>query len=365
MEKEKVYTVIGLMSGTSTDGVDAALLRTNGTDVIESLGFLHIPYEKSLRTLIKEQFGKSECDETTKAIEREITLRHADAVNTLRSAHGNISVDLIGFHGQTIFHDPDNHKTIQIGDGALLASETGCDVVHDFRTADIQAGGQGAPLIPLYHQALVKSLRNDLPCVFLNIGGVGNVTWVGEHEDDLIAFDCGAGNALIDDVMMNDFDKPFDDKGLIAKKGQCNEQALRQLMSHEYFTKKPPKSLDRDAWDVSMLEGLSPEDKVATLTEFTIQGVMSAQKYFSGPARVWYVCGGGRHNDAIMEGLNKKVSGETLTIDTLGVDGDALEAEGFGYLAVRSVKGLPLSIPSTTGVMVPQTGGVLNRYASR
>ncbi len=363
MEEEKVYTVIGLMSGTSVDGIDVALVRTDGISHVERIGFTSTAYDADLKNKIKAQFGKSVPDAETKQVERELTLKHAEAVKEIVKKFGIKHVDLIGFHGQTIFHDPDNRKTVQIGDGELLAKETGIDVVHDFRSEDIRAGGQGAPLIPLYHQALAKHYDVPQPCVFLNIGGVSNVTWVGKGDDAILAFDCGTGNALIDDVMEQEFNASYDHNGETAQKGRIDDLALRKLMANPFFDKQPPKSLDRDAWDISCLEGVSAKDKVSTLTEFTVQGIIKAESYMSAKPLTWYVCGGGRHNQTIMRRLSDQVDGDVLSIDVLGLDGDALEAEGFGYLAVRSVKNMPLSLPSTTGVKTPQTGGQHRRRA--
>jgi len=363
MSENKVYTVIGLMSGTSTDGVDAALMRTDGLEYAEPLDFISLPYAPELRDEIMGQFGKSVRDSATSAVEKEITYKHAEAVNALRHKNASQAIDLVGFHGQTIFHDPDNRKTLQIGDADLLARETGIDVVNDFRTADVVAGGQGAPLLPLYHQVIAQTKKLARPCVFLNIGGVSNLTYVGDKLDDVIAFDCGPGNALIDDVMQQDYGKPYDDNGMVAGIGVVEEHALQQLMSHPYFQKTPPKSLDRDAWNVDVLETLSPEDKISTLTEFTVEAIAISETFLPQNPATWYVCGGGRHNKTLMQRLDSQLVGDVKSIDVLGVDGDALEAEGFGYLAVRSLKKLPLSLPSTTGVPKPLTGGCYRRVA--
>ncbi len=227
MEKNKVYTVIGLMSGTSTDGIDAAVLRTDGEEYIESIASLSLMYDEGLRKRIKGQFGKNQKDSDVVDVEREITLKHADIVNKLVEKISPLKVDLIGFHGQTIYHAPDIGETLQIGDADLLSKETGIDVVYDFRSADVKAGGEGAPLLPIYHKAIAMKLGLDTPCAFLNIGGVSNVTYIG-NDDDIVAFDCGAGNALIDDVMMAELSKVCDEGGLIASKGDVNCDALQQ-----------------------------------------------------------------------------------------------------------------------------------------
>ncbi len=361
MEQEKVYTVIGLMSGTSVDGIDPSLIRTDGMGFVEPLGFMTSPYNKEERSRIKAQLGKSVRDVEVVELEREITLKHVQIINEMIRKYKPESLEVIGFHGQTISHDPDRGHTLQIGDGALLAKEVGIDVVYDFRSEDVRAGGQGAPLIPFYHQALSRYKNLSFPCAFLNIGGVSNVTWIGKETDNILAFDCGAGNALIDDVMSQNFGQLYDHGGGIAKNGQIDDDILQQLMDHPFFVKKPPKSLDRNAWDLSCLESLCPQNKVATLTEFTVQAILKSQEHMPKSPQAWYVCGGGRHNKTMIKNLRKKLVGDLYSIDEIGLNGDALEAEGFGYLAVRSLKNLPLSLPSTTGVKTSQTGGIYKK----
>jgi anhydro-N-acetylmuramic acid kinase len=355
----RVYNAIGLMSGTSLDGVDVALLETNGVDYVFPKGFFYAPYPDSLKQRIRASFGLREQTEELRMVERDLTLAHRDAVlKFLRQEDlGTEDIDLIGFHGQTITHDPDHGFTWQIGDGPLLARELGVDVVYDFRTADVKAGGQGAPLLPLYHRARALSSNLVLPVAILNIGGVSNVTWLG--EDSILAFDTGPGNALIDDCVLKETGEKFDRDGLWARQGQTDYVCLSNWLSHPYFSQKPAKSLDRGAWDVQSISKLSFVDALATLTCFTIAANVKAGEHFPAPPLAWYVTGGGRNNTAIMEGLQKALGVPVLPVDTLGWNGDALEAEGFAYLAVRSVMGLPLSVPGTTKVPCPQTGGIL------
>ncbi len=362
MEENKVYNVIGLMSGTSTDGIDAAFLRTDGDAYIEVIDSLSMSYDDELRSKIKSQFGKNRKDADVIDVEREITLKHSEIVNALVEKVAPLKIDLVGFHGQTIYHAPDIGETLQIGDADLLSKETGIDVVYDFRSADVKAGGEGAPLLPIYHKAIALRLGLETPCAFLNIGGVSNVTYIG-NGDDIVAFDCGAGNALMDDVMLEEYSKSCDKDGLVASKGNVNDAVLKELMSNSYFDKLPPKSLDRDAWDLSSLQGLSIEDKVSTLTEFTVQGIVNSQDYMNIVPKKWYVCGGGRHNSEMIARLSFQLQGDVCSIDDLGLNGDMLEAEGFAYLAVRSLKNLPLSLPSTRGVKSPQSGGQYRKAA--
>ncbi len=354
------------MSGTSLDGVDAALLRTDGEGHIEREGFLTIPYDEGLRTEIRTCFGTlpGQLSTKVKAVERSLTQVHAQAVHKLLASMKlePKDIDLIGFHGQTVSHAPDKGYTCQIGDGELLASMTGIQVVNDFRTADVKAGGQGAPLVPVYHQALASKM--DKPVVFLNIGGVANVTYVGQNNE-LMAFDAGPGNALIDDWVLKNTGRTFDAEGKIAMSGNVSETILKQLLLHPFFAASPPKSLDRDAFASRLWEHLSLEDGAATLASFTVQAILKAAQYFPAQPKQWIVAGGGRHNLFLMQQLQKNIKTVVKPIDDLALNGDATEAEAFAYLAVRSVRGLPLSFPMTTGVPQPMTGGKLHTAGIR
>jgi anhydro-N-acetylmuramic acid kinase len=267
-------------------------------------------------------------------------------------------VGLLGFHGQTILHAPDQGKIWQIGDGGLLAAETGIDVVCDFRSADVAAGGQGAPLVPVFHAALAAGLEK--PLAVLNIGGVANVTWIGA-SGDLLAFDTGPGNAPIDDWALRHTGSAVDRDGALARAGTVDRKVLDRLLVHPFFDQRPPKSLDRNSFDLSQVNKLGTADGAATLTAFTTNAVHRAATHFPAPVRRWIVCGGGRHNPAILQGLRDLLGVPVDPAEALGWDGDALEAQAFAYLAVRSVQGLPLSLPGTTGVSRPQRGGVLCR----
>lgn len=352
MEENKVYTAIGLMSGTSLDGIDIALVSTNGIDVTELLDFKSFPYGEGIKEAVRKVFNRRSPDKDTKEAEKLITQAHIDAVKD-----SGFQADVIGFHGQTISHDPNAKFTWQIGDSALLAIETGMDVVGDMRQADVQAGGQGAPLLPLCHRALASSIEK--PTVILNLGGVGNITWLG-HEDKILAFDTGPANALIDDLVQEKTGQAYDHEGRLAKAGTPNEDLIAQWLSHEYFQKAEPKSLDRNAWDVAAVYDLPLEEAVATLTQFTVRSVLKAISMVPEAPKSLYVAGGGRHNTYIMELLQAGLpSCSVQSVDVLGWNGDALEAQGFAYLAVRSLLELPLSEPNTTGVSAPMTGGRL------
>jgi anhydro-N-acetylmuramic acid kinase len=360
----EILKVIGLMSGTSLDGVDAALLDTDGEDVVRPGPSLTLPYALQTRALLRAALDTARgvaqgapVPHSIRDAERQLTEVHAEAVAALLQKAGMAArdVDLIGLHGQTILHRPERHWTWQIGDGALLARLTGIDVVNDFRSADVKAGGQGAPLMPLYHAALAHKSGLAEPLVLTNIGGVAQVTYI--NGDAVLAFDTGPGNAPIDDWMQRHTGKPVDADGAMARSGKINEAALARMLDNGFFARLPPKSLDRMDFGMEAVESLSPADGAATLAAFTAVSIAKAREHFREPAAIWVVTGGGRHNGFLMDQLKARVNAPVLKAEDAGWDGDAMEAEGFAYLAVRSKKGLPLSLPTTTGVAQPMTGG--------
>lgn len=370
----EVKCVIGLMSGTSMDGVDAAMLFTDGVR-IERLGpSLTVSFPSEVRDRIKEGLqiasGCASADDAPSSIrdlEQELTDWNAHAVDELLSVTGQKAseVDLIGFHGQTLTHRPDRGWTWQIGDGGRLAGKTGIAVVNDFRTADVQAGGEGAPLVPLYHAALLDRDRRHDTVAILNIGGVANVTWVSfsdeETDPEVVAFDTGPGNAMIDDWAELHTGEPCDVDGNLAGRGISHEEIVMGMMASPYFDETPPKTLDRDDFNMQAVRGLSPEDGAATLTDFVVESVVAAQSHFPKPPEAWYVCGGGRLNNTLMRRLKRRLPTLVNSVEVLGWRGDALEAEAFAYLAARSERRLPLTIPSTTGCNQPTHGGVLSK----
>lgn len=383
MENQKVYTAIGLMSGTSLDGVDAAIIRTDGRDFAESVAFVSKPYDEALRAELRACFGKRyDAEGAVKQAEERMTLAHATLVKELLAAAGMAAaeIDMIGFHGQTIFHDPDNGFTWQIGDGELLACETDINVINDFRSADVAAGGEGAPLLPLYHRAKMAAAKQKFPVAVLNLGGVGNVTWLGRisgggvdkgtaadsgEDAQILAFDTGPANAMIDDFVKLRTGQNFDEGGALALKGWADDEMIGQWFGHEFFARTPPKSLDRNVWSIDDVAHMSDEDGVATLTLFTVEAVADALRYMPQAPKAWFVTGGGRKNPALMEWLSNVLKVPVAPVEDLGWCGDALEAEGFAYLAARHLEGLPLSVPGTTGVKAPVAGGRLHRAPSR
>jgi anhydro-N-acetylmuramic acid kinase len=346
---------IGLMSGTSLDGIDVAIITTDGRQQAEPGPALTVPYAPALRERLRAVLGGTG---PVAEVERALTEAHAEAVARFAGEHG-VSAAVIGFHGHTILHRPAERRTWQIGDGALLARLTGIDVVCDFRSADVAAGGEGAPLVPLYHAALAAGL--DKPLAILNVGGVANVTWLGAEEGAILAFDTGPGNAPIDDWALRHLGRPVDLDGALARAGRVDTARLAAFLANPFFDRSPPKSLDRDDFVAFDDGGLGAADGAATLTAMTAAGIARAADHFPAPVRRWLVTGGGRHNPALMGELARRLAVPVAPVEAAGWDGDALEAQAFAYLAVRSLEGLPLSLPSTTGVARPMTGGRLFR----
>ena len=350
---------VGMMSGTSLDGVDVALLTTDGIGVSQMGPAQTYAYDPEFRARLRGILGGQG---PVAEVEKELTDFHAHML--LRFVRDfNIdpkAIDLVGFHGHTILHQPDQRRTWQIGDGAALAAKTGMPVICDFRTADVVAGGQGAPLVPIFHCALAGSLTG--PVAILNIGGVANVTWIGP-SGQMLAFDTGPGNALLDDWVLRHTGQPFDQDGHLAAQGLVQQPLVQAFLSHEYFAKAAPKSLDRDdfarlAFD--LVAGLSVADGAATLAAFTVAAVAASRDHFPHPVQRWLVTGGGRHNRALMSALTDALQVPVEAVEAVGWDGDALEALAFGFLAVRSHYGLPLTFPETTGGPKPLTGGQIH-----
>jgi anhydro-N-acetylmuramic acid kinase len=347
------------MSGTSLDGIDAAALATDGERRAEAGPALTLPYPDEFRERLRAVLGGAGPEAEIATVGAELTRLHAEAVAQLRARFPQMVIELVGFHGHTILHRPEERRTRQIGDGARLARLSGLDVVCDFRSADVAAGGQGAPLVPLYHAALAADLAK--PVAVLNLGGVGNVTWIGKRDDEILAFDTGPGNALIDDWVRRHTGQAADFDGALARAGHASAAHVAWFLALPYFSRRPPKSLDRDDFRGALPDGLSVADGAATLTEMTAAAAAAATRHFPEPAREWLVCGGGRRNPEIMASLSRRLGAPVRAVEALGWDGDALEAQAFAYLAVRSVRGLPLSLPTTTGAPHPVCGGRLFR----
>ncbi len=363
------------MSGTSLDGVDAALLETDGESVSAFGPSGYRSYRAEERALLREALadaanltGRAARPGCLARAEELVTSAHAEAVETFLRDHAIDSrgIDVVGFHGQTVLHRPGERLTVQIGDGAALAKRLGIAVVYDFRAADVAAGGQGAPLVPVYHRALANALDKPHPIAVLNIGGVSNVTIIDGWPDPF-ACDVGPGNALLDDFMGERTGHPRDPAGVNAAQGHVDEAAVARVLEHPFFKAKPPKSLDRNdfrQWvqERAALSDKSTPDGAATLTAITASSVAAVVSHLPKPPQTWIVCGGGAHNVTMMRFLAERLApAQVVSGDSVGWNSDALEAQAFAYLAARHLRGLPLTFPTTTGVTEPMQGGVLVR----
>jgi anhydro-N-acetylmuramic acid kinase len=357
---------IGLMSGTSLDGIDAALIDTDGEGQVRPLAFRGEAYSDAARTQLAAAtalaltFDRPRASPDLIAAGELINRTHAFAVHKLLREAGVEAADVavIGYHGQTVAHRPDRGWTWQIGDGAVLARATGIAVVSDFRSADVAAGGQGAPLLPVYHAALTAGLEK--PVAVLNLGGVGNITYVGA-DGTLVAFDTGPANGLIDSWVEAETGARFDAGGALAAAGQVDEAVLTGMLDHPFFELAPPKSLDRNDFTIQPARGLAAADGAATLTAFTAASVNEAIDRLPARPRRLIVAGGGRHNPTLLRMIGERTGLMPEPSDALGWNGDAMEAEGFAYMAVRTLRGLPISFAGTTGVAAPLPGGVVSR----
>jgi anhydro-N-acetylmuramic acid kinase len=357
---------IGLMSGTSRDGIDAALIETDGEGRVKPVAFHAQPYHDGFRVRLAEACARAMAmdapgfEPLIASVEAELTELHVEAVADLlgRSGHVAEDVGVIGFHGHTVAHRPDRRWTWQIGDGAALAGAFGIPVVGDLRSADVAAGGQGAPLMPVYHRALAAGLEK--PVAILNLGGVANITAIGS-DGALTAFDTGMASGLIDNWMQAHGDAAYDAGGACAAQGRVDEARLAAMMADPWFAAPPPKSIDREAFTIHAVQGLSVEDGAATLTAFSAAAVARGIDHLTERPLCLHVAGGGRHNETLMAMLAERCGVDVRPVDELGWDGDALEAQGFAYMAVRHLEGLPTSFPGTTGAPEAMTGGVLFR----
>ena len=364
---KNIITSIGLMSGTSADGIDASIIKSDGENDVYIIGNHFFPYASRLKSKIRNLKEKinliSDLELNTleiDSLEKEITLLHAKIVNLIikKFKLTKSEIDLIGFHGHTIFHSFKDKKTTQLSDGRLLSKLTGLRVVYNFRENDIKNGGQGAPLVPIFHRLLQVKLKLKTPLVFLNIGGISNLTYLNEDKQ-IESFDTGPGNFLIDKILqLKSNDKiQFDKDGMIASTGIIDKNILDIYLSDPYYKLLPPKSLDVNDFNFSPLTGLSLKNSIATLSELTSLTIVNALNFFSSKPIEIILCGGGRKNKYIFERI-KKLSKITISnIDDYKINGDFVESQAFAYLAIRSFFGKPISFPGTTGVDKPITGG--------
>lgn len=356
------------------DGIDIALIETDGMNEIRQGASDFVPYDPAFRREIEAGLqeakaikSRKERPGTLKTVENELTKRHAEAVKTFLSKNKIKAedIEIIGFHGQTVLHRPTERLTVQLGDGQMLADLTGISVAYDMRANDMVHGGQGAPLVPAYHQALAAhvppELSKGMPIVFVNIGGISNVT-ITSGANDPIAFDTGPGNGLIDQWVSAKAGIVYDAGGTIAGQGQVNPAVVSRYLEKPYFDLTPPKSLDRADFTLAELGDATLADGARTLARVTADAVLKAVAYAPEPPSLWIICGGGRKNAVIMTDLAEgaaRAGAKVVAAEDLGIDGDSVEAEAWAYLAVRSLAGLPLTWPTTTGCDAPATGGVL------
>src|SRR5579863_3876663 len=364
-----MLTALGLMSGTSLDGVDVAMIETDGKQVKAFGPSGYRPYTELERRLLLQALAEAIHLREREArpgvlseAERIVTLAHAEAVASF-TAQNRITyedIDIVGFHGQTVLHRPAEKMTVQIGNAAALAKAIHIPVMHDFRAADVAAGGQGAPLVPVYHRALAQSLGREGPIVVLNIGGVSNITYI--DGDSLIACDTGPGNALLDDFVYRAIGQSFDQDGRLAAQGAPDAAWIAEALCDPFFALPPPKSLDRNDFAKYVYRKPSLADGAATLTAFTAAAIAKVIPLLPKVPQNWIVAGGGARNPVMMRMLRDQLQPASVeSADALGWSTDAIEAQAFGFLAARGLKGLPLSYPATTGVSIPTTGGIVAR----
>ncbi len=342
---------LGLMSGTSCDGIDAAIIETDGHKVTKFICELHIPYDPLFsQKLLDVMNGKMDRN----YVEHELSELHCEIIDKIIKTY-SIKPDVIGFHGQTIFHDPLKGISIQIGNPHMIAARAGIDVVADFRRRDMAMGGQGAPLIPIFHKAIMQDY--DFPLAIVNIGGVSNATYI--NGDELLGYDLGPGNAYINDAVMKFFGKIYDEDGQIAASGKVNEEFVDDFMSNPYFEIPAPKSLDRNHFKLRDMTLLSPQDAIATLTMITAKSI--AKGLSNLELQKIFICGGGVHNKTMMKHIADLAPKgvEVTSLASLGFKTDFIEAQGFAFLAARRLKNLPSTFPSTTGVSQATFSGVI------
>lgn len=366
MRKTGAVWALGAMSGTSLDGVDAAMIRTDGVEILEFGHSAYRPYREDEREVIRAALGRWPGETGVEAAAEVVETAHAEVLALFEGA------EVIGFHGQTLAHDPGGRGTHQAGSGAVLAEVLGLPVVWDFRTTDVELGGQGAPLAPFFHFACARRIGEEAPVAFLNLGGVGNLTWVDpgkavpEAEGACLAFDTGPANAPVNDLMRARRGLERDEAGALAASGQVDQAAVEAFLRHPYFFKMPPKSLDRNDFPGLMqaVAALSDADAAATLTAAAAAAVVRGAEHFPAPVSRLLVTGGGRHNRTLMAMIAEGMGCPVQPVEAAGLDGDMLEAQAFAYLAVRVARGMPTSCPSTTGVRMAVGGGQISRPGS-
>jgi len=367
---KKYYYSIGLMSGTSIDGVDASIIKSDGDQFIEIIDNTFIKYQETFREELKKIISKStskyqisRLSKKIQLIEKKLTKYHYKACLAiiLKSGLSFKKIDLIGFHGQTILHKPNSGYSIQIGNPSFLSKITKTNVISNFRQNDILNGGQGAPLTPLYHQLILKKLKLKLPAAIVNIGGISNITYIN-NNNKIISFDTGPGNFLIDQWVSNKSKNKFDKNGLIAKSGRYNKKIVKSFIEKDYYKKKVPKSLDVKSLKVKNLNKLKLKDGCSTLSMLTVETICLSIKNFKKTPKIILFSGGGRKNKFIIENIKKRVKCKVSLIDEYDFNGDFIESQAFAYLSIRSYLKKYITLPSLTGVKNPCLGGKLSKF---
>lgn len=353
---------LGTMSGTSLDGVDAAMILTDGHEVLDFGPHAYRPYTLPERQVLQEALGHWPGEPGTTRAAELVEAAHAELLSRFQGA------EIVGFHGQTLAHEPGGRGTYQAGNGALLADMLDLPVVWDFRSTDVRMGGEGAPLAPFYHFALARRIGATEPLAFLNLGGVGNFTWIDPLADEpdapgaLLAFDTGPANAPVDDLVRHRLGRPHDEGGRLAASGKANGQIVRDFLAHPWFSRLPPKSLDRNEFHAlsEAVRELEDADAAATLTAAAVAAVLKGAEHFPRPVVRILVTGGGRHNAEMMRRLRQEFVCPVDPVESVGLDGDMLEAQAFAFLALRVTRGLTTSCPTTTGVAMSVGGGQIS-----
>ncbi|MTI44488.1 anhydro-N-acetylmuramic acid kinase [Roseibium hamelinense] len=356
-----VWSAIGTISGTSADGIDIAEIGTDAETVKRFGPAGTSPYATKTRDAVLQAIARGPSDRSDwPLISQAVTEDHAHAIGVFLRQH-KLAPHFIVFHGQTVWHDPDKGQTVQLGDPKKLASMLSLPVISDVRQADLRAGGQGAPVVPVYHRALLKSVdlpggyTADRPMCFLNIGGVSNLTFLS--GDKILSFDIGPGNALLDDWLRQKGVASFDEDGQWSARGDVHDDRVRAALGHPFFELPGPKSLDRNAFSLELVRGLSVEDGASTLAAITTASIAASVALLPEPPVLWVVCGGGRKNKTIMAGLRKALGVDVIDADDCKIDGDAIEAQAMAFLGARNRAGLPTTYPETTGAHGPVVGG--------
>lgn len=371
MRKTGTMRVAGTMSGTSLDGVDAAIIETDGAAISAFGPTAYRAYTEAERDVLRAALGTWPGEDAAEAAGRIVETAHLEVLTRVLADPEAGDVECVGVHGQTLAHEPKGRGTHQAGDGVRIADALGLPIVWDFRSADVQLGGQGAPLAPAYHFALAKHLGLEAPVAFLNLGGVGNLTWLDprcaapEEAGALLAFDTGPANAPLDDHVADWLGKPFDEGGTLAAEGNVDQGTVEAFAEHSYFMRMPPKSLDRNDFPelISAVDEMGAADGAATLTAAVAVGVLRGAEFFPAPVTRVLVTGGGRKNPIMMQMIAEALDAQVEPVEAMGLDGDMIEAQAFAYLAARVTRGLPTTFPGTTGVAAAVGGGEVSQPA--